>query len=127
MSIRFMRILRSIGLQLLLLSISGLAVSDDKAITESSPLPANARRVPAYEHILFFDSLARFQPNGSMEMRENITVLAPGKEIRRGFSARCPLAGTDRTAKFLALITPSNRSRAMDSRNPTASIARQKR
>ena len=53
MSIRFMRILRSIGLLLLLLSISGLAVSDDKAITESSPLPANARRVPAYEHILF--------------------------------------------------------------------------
>ena len=34
MSIRFMRILRSIGLLLLLLSISGLAVSDDKAITE---------------------------------------------------------------------------------------------
>ena len=46
MSIRFMRILRSIGLLLLLLSISGLAVSDDKAITESSPLPANARRFP---------------------------------------------------------------------------------
>lgn len=44
MSTWSMRILRSIGLLLLLLSISGLAVSDDNAITEASPLPANVRR-----------------------------------------------------------------------------------
>jgi hypothetical protein len=98
-----MRILRSIGLLLLLLSISGLAVSDDNAITEASPLPANVRRVPAYEHILFFDSLARFQPNGSMEMRENITVLSLGKEIRRGIFRTLPLSWHRQDGKIFSV------------------------
>ena len=97
------RILRGVGLLLLLLSISGLAVSDDKAITEASPLPANARRVPAYEHILFFDSLARFQPNGSMEMRENITVLSLGKEIRRGIFRTLPLSWHRQDGKIFSV------------------------
>ena len=103
MSTWSMRILRSIGLLLLLLSISGLAVSDDNAITEASPLPANVRRVPAYEHILFFDSLARFQPNGSMEMRENITVLSLGKEIRRGIFRTLPLSWHRQDGKIFSV------------------------
>ncbi len=39
--------------------------------------PASAPRwVRAYEHILSFDTHAHFNPDGSMEMRENIKVLS---------------------------------------------------
>ncbi|WP_425444889.1 DUF2207 domain-containing protein [Superficieibacter electus] len=53
-------------------------------------LPPNAART--YEHILSFDSHARFTPDGRMQVQENITVMSLGKEIRRGIFRTLPLS-----------------------------------
>lgn len=63
-------------------------------IKDASQLPAGA--IPAYEHILSFDARARFNPDGSMEMRENIKVLSLGRQIRRGIFRTLPLTRTAR-------------------------------
>ena len=69
------------------------------AILISAPAPAamNMVRLPpnaarTYEHILTFDSRARFMPDGRMEVQENITVISLGKEIRRGIFRTLPLS-----------------------------------
>lgn len=76
---------------LLLLAVASTAFADSKMIIvkDASQLPAGA--IPAYEHILSFNSRARFNADGSMEIRENIKVLALGKEIRRGIFRTLPL------------------------------------
>ncbi|PLL94909.1 DUF2207 domain-containing protein, partial [Klebsiella michiganensis] len=75
---------------LLLLNISAAFAADDMIIIkDASQLPADA--IPAYEHILSFDARARFNPDGSMEMRENIKVLSLGRQIRRGIFRTLPL------------------------------------
>lgn len=81
-------ILRYFGGLLLAISLSP-AASNIIRITDISQLPPGA--VPAYEHIVAFDSLARFTPDGSMEVRESIKVLALGDEIRRGIFRTLPL------------------------------------
>lgn len=43
------------------------------------------------ERILLFDVRAVFDPTGSMEITENITLQASGREIRRGFIRDLPL------------------------------------
>ncbi|HFK4759829.1 TPA: hypothetical protein ACG0MZ_001335 [Citrobacter farmeri] len=63
------RILRGFSLLCLLLTGFGSVANDDFIITDASQIPANARRIPAYEHILSFDSRASFNPDGSMEMQ----------------------------------------------------------
>lgn len=62
-----------------------------------SPATANMVRLPpgsarTYEHILSFDARAQFTPDGRMEVRENITVISLGKEIRRGIFRTLPLS-----------------------------------
>ncbi|WP_431223111.1 DUF2207 domain-containing protein [Serratia sp. L9] len=57
----------------------------------------------AYEHILSFDTHARFNPDGSMEMRENIKVLSLGQEIRRGIFRTLPLSWNRQDGKIFSV------------------------
>ena len=84
---------------LLLLNISAaFAAGDMIIIKDASQLPAGA--IPAYEHILSFDARARFNPDGSMEMRENIKVLSLGRQIRRGIFRTLPLTWNRQDGKI---------------------------
>ncbi|HEY4468600.1 MAG TPA: DUF2207 domain-containing protein [Klebsiella sp.] len=84
---------------LLLWSIStAFAANDMIIVKDASQLPAGA--IPAYEHILSFDARARFKPDGSMEMQENIKVLALGNEIRRGIFRTLPLTWNRQDGKI---------------------------
>lgn len=84
---------------LLLLNISAaFAAGDMIIIKDASQLPADA--IPAYEHILSFDARARFNPDGSMEMRENIKVLSLGRQIRRGIFRTLPLTWNRQDGKI---------------------------
>lgn len=85
---------------LLLLAVASTAFADSKMIIvkDASQLPAGA--IPAYEHILSFNSRARFNADGSMEIRENIKVLALGKEIRRGIFRTLPLTWNRQDGKI---------------------------
>ncbi|MGF6192613.1 DUF2207 domain-containing protein [Serratia sp. 2723] len=66
--------------------------------------PASAPRwVRAYEHILSFDTHAHFNPDGSMEMRENLKVLALGQEIRRGIFRTLPLTWNRQDGKIFSV------------------------
>ncbi|POT55463.1 DUF2207 domain-containing protein [Citrobacter amalonaticus] len=97
------RLLRGFGLLFLLLVGFSSVASDDIIITDASQLPPNARLVPAYEHIISFDSRARFNPDGSMEMQENITVLSLGNEIRRGIFRTLPLTWNRQDGKIFSV------------------------
>lgn len=97
------RILRGFSLLLLLLTGFACAANDNFIITDASQLPANARRIPAYEHILSFDSRASFNPDGSMEMQENIKVLSLGNEIRRGIFRTLPLTWNRQDGKIFSV------------------------
>ena len=100
----FTRILRVSG-WLLVLFIGLLpftAISE--SINNAPPLSLQkSRLVPAYEHILSFDSRARFNPDGSMEMQENIKVLALGKTIRRGIFRTLPLTWNRQDGKIFTV------------------------
>jgi uncharacterized membrane protein YgcG len=66
--------------------------------------PQNAPRwVRAYEHILSFDTHARFNTDGSMEMLENIKVLSLGQEIRRGIFRTLPLTWNRQDGKIFSV------------------------
>lgn len=97
------RILRAFSLLLLLLTGFGSAAHNDINIIDASQIPANARRIPAYEHILSFDSRASFNPDGSMEMQENIKVLSLGNEIRRGIFRTLPLTWNRQDGKIFSV------------------------
>lgn len=97
------RILRGFSLLFLLLTGFGSVANDDFIITDASQIPANARRIPAYEHILSFDSRASFNPDGSMEMQENIKVLSLGNEIRRGIFRTLPLTWNRQDGKIFSV------------------------
>lgn len=97
------RMLHGFGLLFLLLMGFGSVASDDIIITDASQLPPNARLVPAYEHIISFDSRARFNPDGSMEMQENIKVLSLGNEIRRGIFRTLPLTWNRQDGKIFSV------------------------
>ena len=97
------RILHAFSLLLLLLTGFGSAANADINILDASQIPANARRIPAYEHILSFDSRASFNPDGSMEMQENIKVLSLGNEIRRGIFRTLPLTWNRQDGKIFSV------------------------
>jgi uncharacterized membrane protein YgcG len=66
--------------------------------------PQNAPRwMRAYEHILSFDTHARFNADGSMEMLENIKVLSLGQEIRRGIFRTLPLTWNRQDGKIFSV------------------------
>ncbi|MCO7509616.1 DUF2207 domain-containing protein [Serratia fonticola] len=65
---------------LLLVLVSGAAQAADSEVLQGEP-----------EHILSFDTVAHFSPDGSMEVWENIKVLSLGQEIRRGIFRTLPL------------------------------------
>ncbi|VTR27441.1 Predicted membrane protein (DUF2207) [Serratia fonticola] len=65
--------------------------------------PSDPRWVRAYEHILSFDTQAHFNPDGSMEMRENIKVLSLGQEIRRGIFRTLPLTWNRQDGKIFSV------------------------
>lgn len=89
---------RSFFLLLFLTTSAVFATNKLVIVKDASQLPAGA--IPAYEHILSFDSRARFRPNGSMEIRENIKVLALGNEIRRGIFRTLPLTWNRQDGKI---------------------------
>lgn len=68
-----------------------------------APAPRSPRLVRAYEHILSFDTHARFNADGSMEMRENIKVLSLGQEIRRGIFRTLPLTWNRQDGKIFSV------------------------
>lgn len=90
--------LRTLVLLLLLNISAAFAAGDMIIIKDASQLPADA--IPAYEHILSFDARARFNPDGSMEMRENIKVLSLGRQIRRGIFRTLPLTWNRQDGKI---------------------------
>lgn len=77
---------------------------DAPSITEAESVagvsPSHAGLVRAYEHILSFDTHARFNPNGSMDVRENIKVLSLGQEIKRGIFRTLPLTWNRQDGKI---------------------------
>lgn len=96
----------------LLMTAAAPATADDIAVgaapvTEApdrEAVPASAPRwVRAYEHILSFDTHAHFNPDGSMEMRENIKVLSLGQEIRRGIFRTLPLTWNRQDGKIFSV------------------------
>ncbi|STV91276.1 Predicted membrane protein (DUF2207) [Klebsiella michiganensis] len=93
-----LRGLRPLVLLLLLNISAAFAAGDMIIIKDASQLPAGA--IPAYEHILSFDARARFNPDGSMEMRENIKVLSLGRQIRRGIFRTLPLTWNRQDGKI---------------------------
>jgi uncharacterized membrane protein YgcG len=68
------------GFWLLLVLVSGIAQAVDSKVPLGEP-----------EQILSFDTLAHFNVDGSMEVRESIKVLSLGQEIRRGIFRTLPL------------------------------------
>lgn len=87
--------------------ISGLllffiaALAPDGIVSASPAVPHNQSRLaPAYEHILSFHARARFNADGSMEVQENIEVLAQGNEIRRGIFRTLPLSWNRQDGKI---------------------------
>ncbi len=100
-------------LALLLVLATGTATANEIAISapvaespyrEAPQVPLRAPRlVRAYEHIISFDSRARFNPDGSMEMRENIKVLSLGQEIRRGIFRTLPLSWNRQDGKIFSV------------------------
>lgn len=119
-----LRVVRAFVLLLLLPASAAFSANNPIIIKDASQLPAGA--ILAYEHILSFDSRARFSPNGSMAIEENIKVLATGKEIRRGILRTLPSRGTARMAKSSVLTIRSNRCRAMASLSHLALMRQQK-
>ncbi|HHT0278797.1 TPA: DUF2207 domain-containing protein [Klebsiella oxytoca] len=93
-----LRVVRAFVLLLLLPASAAFSANNPIIIRDASQLPAGA--IPAYEHILSFDSRARFSPNGSMAIEENIKVLALGKEIRRGILRTLPLTWNRQDGKI---------------------------
>lgn len=85
------QIIRGFGLIFLLMISSVSLASDNHIITDTSQRSDNEQLTPADEHIISFDSWARFNLDGSMEVRENITVFSLGNEIRRGIFRTLPL------------------------------------
>lgn len=83
---------------LLLFASAAFAANKLIIVKAASQLPAGA--IPAYEHILSFDARARFKPDGSMEIRENIKVLSLGKTIRRGIFRTLPLTWNRQDGKI---------------------------
>lgn len=98
---------------LLLMLVTGTAAANDIAVSaapveardsEAPQVPVGTPRlVRAYEHILSFDTKARFNPDGSMEMRENIKVLSLGQEIRRGIFRTLPLSWNRQDGKIFSV------------------------
>lgn len=80
-----------------------IAVSVAAAPDRETPAPSAPRLVRAYEHILSFDTQARFNSDGSMEMRENIKVLSLGQEIRRGIFRTLPLTWNRQDGKIFSV------------------------
>ncbi|PSS47150.1 DUF2207 domain-containing protein [Enterobacter sp. FS01] len=103
MSTLFDRAGRTLGLLLLFISLGSAASNDTIIVKDASQLPANAHLVRAYEHIISFTSRARFNPDGSMEMQENIKVLSLGKEIRRGIFRTLPLTWNRQDGKIFSV------------------------
>ncbi|TLV22237.1 DUF2207 domain-containing protein [Klebsiella indica] len=97
------RILHGFGVLILWLIGFSSVASDNITITDASQLPSNARLIPAYEHIISFNSRARFNPDGSMEMQENIKVLSLSNEIRRGIFRTLPLTWNRQDGKIFSV------------------------
>ncbi|MFV8847278.1 DUF2207 domain-containing protein [Serratia fonticola] len=95
----------------LLMAGAAPATADDIAIgaapvaeaPDREAAPSAPRWVRAYEHILSFDTHAHFNPDGSMEMRENIKVLSLGQEIRRGIFRTLPLTWNRQDGKIFSV------------------------
>lgn len=89
------------------------AVADDSAVdvladelyySEAPQAPLRApRMVRAYEHIPSFDTRARFNMDGSMEVYESIKVLSLGQEIRRGIFRTLPLTWNRQDGKIFSV------------------------
>ncbi len=94
-------VLRAFAVLLLLSASAAIAESKMVIVKDASQIPAGA--IPAYEHILSFDSRARFNPDGSMEMQENIKVLALGNESRRGIFRTLPLTWNRQDGKIFSV------------------------
>jgi uncharacterized membrane protein YgcG len=92
---------------LLLFLATGAAangIDENAPVAEETVSPAQSPRlVRAYEHILSFDAQAHFDADGSMEMRENIKVLALGQEIRRGIFRTLPLSWHRQDGKIFSV------------------------
>ncbi|OMQ25733.1 DUF2207 domain-containing protein [Serratia oryzae] len=90
------------------------AVPDDNDIAISIPAAAAAseskskaavpsHRVRADEHILSFDTRARFETDGSMAVSESIKVLSLGQQIRRGIFRTLPLSWNRQDGKIFSV------------------------
>lgn len=111
--------IRALWILLLLVMGSAQATADSDSpeisITEPAPgvesiqpyapsRPQDTRGlIPAYEHILSFDTHARMEPDGSMDVRENIKVLSLGREIRRGIFRTLPLTWYRQDGKIFSV------------------------
>lgn len=65
--------------------------------------PGTASVAREYEHILAFDAHAKFNADGSMEMREEIEVQALGESIRRGIFRTLPLTWNRQDGKIFSV------------------------
>lgn len=91
---------------ILLLLVTGTVQATADEISVSTPAveaPKGHGLIRAYEHILSFDTHARFDADGSMEMRENIKVLSLGKQISRGIFRTLPLTWNRQDGKFFSV------------------------
>lgn len=97
------QIIRGFGLIFLLMISSASLASDNHIITDTSQRSDNEQLTPADEHIISFDSWARFNLDGSMEVRENVTVFSLGNEIRRGIFRTLPLTWHRQDGKIFSV------------------------
>ncbi|RDL25251.1 hypothetical protein DFO62_106184 [Serratia fonticola] len=93
-------VVRVVWVLSLLMTGATLATADDLAVgaapvavapDREAAEPNAPRWVRANEHILSFDTQAHFNPDGSMEMRENIKVLSLGQESTPGHEIFWPV------------------------------------
>jgi len=105
----FSKIWRCFWVLWLLFTMIGVAqASSNKIISmpDSEALRAKLLAsgwVRAYEHILSFDTHARFNTDGSMEVTENIKVLSLGEQIRRGIFRTLPLTWNRQDGKIFSV------------------------
>lgn len=77
-------------LTVLLFLMNYMAFAADGIGDVKKPRQFSTTAIPSFEHILSFDVLASFNPDGSMEVQENISVLAMRGRIRQGIFRTLP-------------------------------------
>ncbi|HHT2829150.1 DUF2207 domain-containing protein [Klebsiella aerogenes] len=74
----------------LLFLMNYMAFAADGIGDVKKPRQFSTTAIPSFEHILSYDVLASFNPDGSMEVQENISVLAMRGRIRQGIFRTLP-------------------------------------